>query len=86
MDTPDQQMLSAIREVISQHQLSMNSTGLDTGTGAALIDSSRAQWQQDPEQIVSLTAAQLAGAIATAKHLGMEEAFAAANGVSAPTM
>ncbi|GAA0268543.1 hypothetical protein [Cryptosporangium japonicum] len=78
MNTPNQEMLYAIREEISEHQLSLNASGLDTGIGAALIDTSRAQWQQDPDQVVSLTAAQLAAAIATAKHQGMEVAYEAA--------
>ncbi|MFG1924618.1 hypothetical protein [Cryptosporangium sp. NPDC048952] len=84
MDTPNQEMLYAIREAISEHQLSLNASGLDAGMGAALIDTSRAQWQQDPNQIVSLTAEQLAAAIATAKHQGMEEAFEAAQHVLSP--
>ena len=85
MDTPDQQVLYAIRELISEHQLSMNATGLDLGVGTALIDTGRAQWQQDPDQIVSLTAAQLAQAIAAGKHQGMEEAFAVAQHAISPT-
>ncbi|WP_035856466.1 hypothetical protein [Cryptosporangium arvum] len=78
MNTPNQEILYAIREEISEHQLSMNAGGLDAGIGGALIDTSRAQWQQDPDQVVSLTAAQLAAAIATAKHQGMEVAYEAA--------
>jgi len=82
---PDQQILYAIRELISEHQLSMNSTGLDLGVGTSLVDTGRAQWQQDPDQIVSLTAAQLAQAIAAGKRQGMEEAFAVAQNVISPT-
>lgn len=84
MDNVNQEALYAIREAISEHQLSMNATGLGSGTGAALIDSSRAQWQQDPDQVVSLTAAQLAAAIATAKHQGMQEAYEAAQHAISP--
>ena len=84
MDTPNQEVLYAIRQEIAEHQLSMNATGLDLGTGAALVDSSRAQWQQDPDSIVSLTAVQLAQAIATAKHQGMEEAFEVAQRAITP--
>lgn len=85
MDNAGHEVLYAIREQISEHQLSMNATGMDTGIGAALIDTSRQQWQRDPEQIVSLTALQLAQAIATAKHQGMEVAFEAAQrAIAAP--
>ncbi|TQS46848.1 hypothetical protein [Cryptosporangium phraense] len=75
METPDQEILYAIREHISEHQLSMNATGLDLGTGAALVVASREQWQQDPDQVVTLSAGQLAQAIATAKHQGMQEVY-----------
>ncbi|SHM70686.1 hypothetical protein [Cryptosporangium aurantiacum] len=84
MDTPDQHILYALRQEISEHQLSMNAAGLDLGVGVALIDTSRAQWQEDPDQIVSFTAVQLAQAIAAAKHQGMEEAFQLAQNVIAP--
>ncbi|MFI5954336.1 hypothetical protein [Cryptosporangium sp. NPDC051539] len=84
METPDQEILYAIREAIAEHQLSMNATGLNLSTGAALVDASREQWQQDPSQVVSLTAAQLAQAIATAKHQGMQEVFDLAQSVITP--
>ncbi|GAA3396062.1 hypothetical protein [Cryptosporangium minutisporangium] len=85
MDTPDQQILYAIRQEISQHQLSMNASGLDLGVGVALIDTGRAQWQQDPDQVVSFTAVQFAQAIAAAKHQGMEDAFQIAQDVISPS-
>lgn len=85
MDTPDQHILYAIRQEISEHHLSMNASGLDLGVGVSLIDTGRAQWQEDPGQVVSFTAVQFAQAIAAAKHQGMEEAFQVAQAVVAPS-
>ena len=78
MDSPDQQILYAIRDEIAQHQLGMNSAGLNLGTGTALLDSGRLQWQTDPNSEVTLTATQLAAALAAAKHQGMQDAYQAA--------
>lgn len=61
----------------------MNSTGLSLGTGTAILDTSRQQWQADPDLPVTLTAAQLVAALATAKHQGMEEAYQVAQNVMA---
>ena len=78
MDSPDQQILYAIRDEIAQHQLGMDATGLSLGTGTAWLDSGRAHWLADPDELITLTAAQFAAALAAAKHQGMQAAYQAA--------
>jgi hypothetical protein len=83
VDNADQRILYALREEIAQQQLGMNAAGLALGTGNAVLDSSRAQWQAEPDSIVTLTAVQVAAALAAAKYQALEHAYQVAQDVIA---
>jgi hypothetical protein len=81
MDNLDQEILYGIRDAIARHEVDINASGLSLGAGIALLDEGRARWQTQPGAIVELTAAQLAGALAAARHEGMSDSFKVAQDV-----
>jgi hypothetical protein len=83
VDNVDQQILYAIRDAVVRHEADMNANDLPLGGGLALLDASRARWQADPDEVVSFSAAQVAAALAAARHQGMEDAYQIAQNVIA---